>query len=133
MVFVDTGPFLARYLAKDGHHEKALAIWDSLKGTPLFTSNHVLDETATLIGRRAGHGFAAERIENIYASPDIEVLRSTESDEMEAMRWFRKFADQGVSFTDCISFALMKRRDIAVAFTFDEHFSQAGFRVSRGR
>ena len=133
MVFVDTGAFLARYLAKDEHHHKALAIWESLQGTPLFTSNHVLDETATLIGRRAGHHFATDRIENIYGSRDIEVLRSTESDEIEALRWFRKFADQKVSFTDCISFALMKRLGIGAAFTFDEHFSRAGFQISRPR
>jgi uncharacterized protein len=40
----------------------------------------------------------------------------------------RKYSDQRVSFTDCISFVLMKRERVKIAFTFDRHFSLAGFR-----
>jgi len=40
-----------------------------------------------------------------------------------------KFADQGVSFTDCLSFRLMKRHRIRSVFGFDHHFTAAGFRV----
>lgn len=133
MVFVDTGAFLARYLARDEHHKSAVSAWADLTGVPLFTSNHILDETATLLGRRAGHSFAADRMENIYGSQMIQILYSTKADEMEALRWFRKLSDQKVSFTDCISFALMKRLRIPVAFTFDEHFTRAGFRPVRLR
>jgi predicted nucleic acid-binding protein len=43
----------------------------------------------------------------------------------------RKFADQGMSFTDCVSFAIMRRRRIRTVFTFDRHFQQAGFRLLR--
>jgi uncharacterized protein len=39
-----------------------------------------------------------------------------------------KYADQRVSFTDCISFVMMKRERVKIAFTFDRHFSLAGFR-----
>jgi predicted nucleic acid-binding protein len=31
------------------------------------------------------------------------------------------------SFTDCISFEIMRRREIAVALSADRHFRQAGF------
>jgi uncharacterized protein len=41
----------------------------------------------------------------------------------------RKYADQGVSFTDCVSFAIMRRHKIRTAFTFDRHFKLAGFNV----
>jgi len=44
-------------------------------------------------------------------------------------RFFQKYADQKVSFTDCISFAMMKRLQIKQVFTFDYHFSLAGFDV----
>lgn len=130
MLFVDTGAFLARHLAKDAYHNRALAVWQKLAGLPLFTSNHVLDETLTLLARRAGYSFASDRAEKIHASRALEILYSTEDDELEAIRLFRKFADQEVSFTDCVSFALMKHYGISTAFTFDEHFARAGFQVT---
>ena len=67
MLFIDTGAFLARYLSNDSHHLKAAAIWKKTAGEALFTSNHVLDETLTLLSRRAGNNFAADRAENIYS------------------------------------------------------------------
>ncbi len=129
MVFIDTGAFLARYLARDAYHARALSVWKRLASTPCFTSNQVLDETVTLLARRAGYAFAASRAENIFGSAAMEVVYSTREDEIEAVRLLRKFADQRVSFTDCISFVLMKRFRIRTAFTFDQHFARAGFEV----
>jgi predicted nucleic acid-binding protein len=43
-----------------------------------------------------------------------------------------KFSDQKVNFTDALSFVLMKRANITEAFTFDHHFSIAGFQVCPG-
>jgi len=129
MVFIDTGAFLARYLANDGHHQRAIAIWKRMRSEALVTSNHVLDETLTLLARRAGNRFAADRADNIYASEMLEIAYSTREDESEAIRLLRKYADQQISFTDCVSFVLMKSRKISTAFTFDQHFQQAGFRT----
>ena len=106
-------------------------MWKKVRGKPLYTSNHVLDETWTLLGRRAGYAFAAERAWNVYASPGLEVIYSDEEDELAAVQLFKKFADQKVSFTDCVSFAVMKRYRIRKAFTFDRHFAHAGFEVLR--
>ncbi len=44
-----------------------------------------------------------------------------------------KLADQGPSFTDCVSFVLMKRRRLRRVFTFDRHFAAAGFEMWPGR
>lgn len=129
MVFVDTGAFLARYLANDAHHPRAVAIWKRMRGEPLVTSNHVLDETLTLLARRAGNRFAGDRADNIYAAEVLEIVYSTKEDESEAVRLLRKYADRQVSFTDCVSFVLMRSRKISTAFTFDQHFQQAGFRT----
>jgi predicted nucleic acid-binding protein len=56
-VYLDSGAFLARYLARDAYHRQALAIWEALRGAPLFTSNDVLDEVWTLLGKTAGHEY----------------------------------------------------------------------------
>jgi len=93
------------------------------------TSNFVLDETFTLLGRRAGYGFAAQRAKNIYASESLDILRPSREDEMTAISFFEKYSDQRLSFTDCISFVLMKSRKIKRVFTFADHFRLAGFQV----
>jgi len=128
LIFVDTGAFLAFYYVRDQYHSPAVHLWTALK-PPVITSNHVVDEFATALGRRAGYRFAADRVADMYASPVIDVLQSAREDEIEALRWMRKYADQDISFTDCVSFALMRRHRIRAAFTFDRRFKLAGFEV----
>ena len=130
MIFIDTGAFLARYLAKDQYHGPATAFWDELKirNEGLATSNFVLDETATLLGRRGGYLFASKRLKTVYASNILQICRPDRDDELRAIDWFAKFSDQGVSFTDCISFVLMTRMRIEQVFSFDRHFDSAGFK-----
>ena len=119
MIFIDTGAFLARHLPKDQYHGKAKNFWDSIrkKNETCVTSNFVLDETFTLLGRRAGYRFAAQRARNIYASESLNILRPSREDELEAIDFFEKYSDQRLSFTDCVSFVLMKSKKTFVQLT----------------
>lgn len=130
MIFIDTGAFLARYLPNDQHHKSAVVLWDKISGMgkSIATSNFVLDETFTLLARRASYSFAAEKARIIYNSGSLEILRPDFLVERAALELFNKFADQEVSFTDCISFALMREARIRIAFSFDSHFERAGFK-----
>ncbi len=129
MIFIDTGAFLARYLSHDQYHLQAASFWKKLEqdNERCLTSNFVLDETFTLLGRWANFDFAVQRARNIYASEALVILRPDQQDELKALDYFGKYADQNVSFTDCISFALMKREKIPRVFSFDRHFKLAGF------
>lgn len=129
MIFIDTGAFLARYIERDQYHDAATKHWRTLRndGRRCFTSSFVLDETITLLARRSTYQFAADRAQNLLESTWLSILRPDESDEAAALGLFRKYADQGVSFTDCVSFVLMGERNIKCAFSFDRHFSIAGF------
>lgn len=131
MIFVDTGPLLARYLTRDARHGHATRGFARIahESLPCCTSSFVLDETFTLLGRHAGHAFAAARARAIYASDAFSVLRPGIDEELEAVELLENFAEQSVSFTDCVSFALMRRARIEHAFTFDRHFALAGFRL----
>ena len=131
MIFLDTGAFLARYLFRDQHHKQAAAAWSEIGrgGLRCFTSNFVLDETFTLLGRRAGYRFAVQRARLLYSSRVLTILRPGREDELEAVEDFEKFADQKVSFTDCISWILMRRNKLHRAFSFDEHYRMAGFEL----
>lgn len=132
-LFVDTGAFLAKELERDQHHAEAIRRWNQLRDTPeiLYTSEHCIDETATLLARRTHYAFAADWGVDLMES-GITVLQAEPADWYKGFQLMRKFADQGVSFTDCLSFALMKRRRIGWVFGFDRHFVNAGFRVWEG-
>ena len=131
MIFVDTGAFLARFVARDQHHCSATERWRWIAENRFecATSSFVLDETITLLLRRTGPDFALRQARGLYANRSLTVLRPDEADELGALEWLRRFADQQVSFTDCVSFALMKRHRLKRAFAFDRHFSLAGFEV----
>lgn len=131
MIFVDTGAFVARHLRHDQYHAQALATWRRLETSRerCLTSNFVLDETLTLLARRADTRFAAGIARRLYGSGVLEILRPGLEDELAAVELFDKFSDQDVSFTDCTSFALMRAYRIRQAFAFDRHFTDAGFEL----
>lgn len=129
MIFVDTGALIARYLKQDQHHESAIRKWEKIRNSDekCLTSNFVLDEFFTLLARWTSYVFAAEKAHIIYASAAFEILRPDQLIEEQAIALFSKFSDQKISFTDCISFALMKHHKMKRAFSFDRHFASAGF------
>lgn len=131
MIFIDASALLARYIDRDQHHAAAVAQWKLIgqTSTPCVTSSHVVSEALTLLARRTDDRFAAERARRIYASADLDVVRSTANDEVAAIVWLERLAGHRVSFVDCISFALMSRLGIAQAFTFDADFRSAGFEM----
>ena len=129
MIFVDTGAFVARHRSRDPYHSGAIATWRELeRGTErCVTTNHVVDETLTLLSRWAGSRFAAGRGRALLSSHELEIVRPEADLEMDAIGWLERFEDQALSFTDCLSFSVMKKSEITRAFTFDSHFRIAGF------
>lgn len=132
-LFVDTGAFVAKEIAGDQFHTVARESWNEVerRGLRLVSSEHVFDESATLIARRSNYAFAADWGRDALES-GIEWLRAGEEDWSKALVLMRKFADQGVSFTDCLSAVLMKRAGLKRVFGFDHHFESMGFRVWPG-
>ncbi len=71
MIFLDTGSFIARYIEQDSYHAAAVRLWEQIGRSSLFTSNHVLDETLTLLARRAGYRFAGPAIVTEYSATTV--------------------------------------------------------------
>jgi predicted nucleic acid-binding protein len=132
-LFVDTGAFLAKEIVSDQHHDAANTFWREIaRDRPrLYSSEHVLDETATLLARRTSYAWAAQWGHDVL-SASIEWLPSESQDLLDAFGLMKKFADQAVSFTDSLSFVLMKKAGLRDVFGFDGHFSAAGFRLWPG-
>lgn len=128
--FIDTGAWFACFYKRDQHHSDSVRIWHHTEHSRirLFTTNHILDELATLLARRTSYHFSGNKLKDIYDS-DIRIERPSEKDELDALDFFLKYADQEISFTDCLSFVVMRKLGIRQVFTFDRHFEYAGFEL----
>ena len=132
-VFVDTSMFKALIDTKDDFHQDARQIWERFtqERIRLATSNYIFDETLTLLRYRGGLPLALRFRELIIDNVQyIKILRVTTSDEANAWEWFVKDWSK-LSFTDCVSFALMTRIELSRVATFDNHFKRAGFLVEK--
>jgi len=128
-LFVDTGAWFALADKSDQYHSKAVNIYPKLLSSyiNLKTTNLVIAETYTLIRRALGHQAAIIFLENIAASPRVIKVYSDNILEEKAEKILRKYQDQNFSYTDAVSFAVMKQYVIKKAFSFDQHFVTAGF------
>lgn len=132
-IFIDTSFFKALIDGDDDFHKKAVDIWEKLEKEKLIliTSNYVLDETFTLIRARRGLAIVLEFRDYLWQSGSVfKIERVIAQDEAEAWFWFLKDWSK-LSFTDCVSFALMKRLNLKRVLTFDRHFEKAGFVMVR--
>ena len=130
-VFVDTSFFKTLVDPKDDFHGDALKVINSLQNekVALVTSNYILDESFTLIKIRCGRELVNQfRKDLAESSLVLKLIRVTVKDEAKAWEWFLlDWSD--LSFTDCVSFALMKRLDITRVAAFDQDFERAGFKI----
>lgn len=132
-VFVDSSFFKALIDSKDEFHKKAKRILKNLEKeeAALITSNYILDETFTLIRVKCGLKFVDRFRKNLSLSSQvIKIIRITIKDEADAWKWFLNDWSK-LSFTDCVSFALMKKLKLSRVATFDQHFKKAGFIIEK--
>lgn len=132
-IFIDTSFFKAFIEGDDDFHKKAVDIWEKLEKEKLIliTSNYVLDETFTLIRASRGLAIILEFHDYLWQSgPVFKIERVIAQDEADA--WFCFLKDWSkLSFTDSVSFALMKRLNLKRVLTFDRYFEKAGFVMVR--
>lgn len=134
MIFVDAGAFIARFMRDDQHHRDSLAAWTNIQTRPqrLITTDAVFIETLNFISQRWPGGSTADVASGILNVPGIQMMKVSDADIRAAIGIIAKFGDQEFSFTDCLSFAVMRRLKLRKAFTFDHHFGVAGFEMWAG-
>ncbi|MEF8774957.1 MAG: PIN domain-containing protein [Haloarculaceae archaeon] len=131
-VFVDTGAVYAGADEDDGHHEDATHLFDGIRSgemvyRPLYTSQAVLSEFATLALDKLGHGTAASALGAIRGSVSINVIPVGEPAFETAAAQYENYDDQQISFVDHTTSILAEERDIEHVFGFDSDVSTMGF------
>lgn len=130
MIFVDTSIWYAAYIEEESKHEVAKALL-AAPGDRLVTTDYIIDELLTLLVAR-GHRPIAKVLGRLLWSGAVCELIWIERPHVEAA-WqiFDYFDDKTWSFTDCVSYAVMKQLGIGEAYALDEHFKQFGFATVR--
>jgi uncharacterized protein len=129
-VFVDSSAYLALLDEDDEHHAEAAAILSLLARGRYrqFTTNTLIIESHALLLSSLGHATARTFLQKVDTS-NVTVIRVRESDEAIAKTILYRYTDKSFSFADAISFAVMERLGIHLAFTFDQHFAQYGLSI----
>ncbi|MEK6590355.1 MAG: PIN domain-containing protein [Nitrospinota bacterium] len=126
-IFIDTGAFIALTDADDNHNT-AKAFYKSVaeKGVRFVTSNFVICETINYLRARISHDISVSFRESLKMSNFIDIVTVTPYIEESAFNIFKQYTDKDFSFTDCVSFSIMKSIKLNKAFAFDKHFEQYG-------
>jgi len=93
----------------------------------LVTTHLVLAEAHRLLLHRAGIKPAAWALDRFEASPLLTIVFAGAEHHRAARAWLARLADQPVSYTDAVSFAVMDATRCAGAMSFDHDFLLAGF------
>lgn len=130
-IFVDTSFFKAMSDHEDDFHQDSIKILEKLGGLDFefITTNYILDETYTLIRKRCGYQDAIDFHDGLGRGfLNLTILRVEIDDEILGWKLFQEDWSK-LSFTDCTSFAVMKRLELQDVATFDQHFARAGFTI----
>ena len=126
MIFVDTSIWFSAHIVEDLHYEQSEAL-PAKPADRLVTTDYVIDELLTLLLVR-GHRPVARMLGPLLFSESMaEIIWVNQEDVEAAWHLFDAYTDKKWSFTDCVSYAVMKRLGIREAFALDDDFRQFGF------
>jgi predicted nucleic acid-binding protein len=126
-VLVDTSAVYALIDRDDANHSVARRTLENLgkrRDEPVLT-NFVVAECHALLLARLGPDIARSWLSSSVWS----VERALVEDEEAAKEIIVGHVDKRYSFTDALSFAMMRRLHIRSAFAFDRHFAQFGIEL----
>lgn len=127
-LFVDTSFWFAAAVLSDANNDRAKRVLSS--GEPLFTSDHVLGETWTLLRNRV-HRHAAEHFWEGLRKGVATIEPVGTADLEAAWQMGLSYPDQDFSLVDRTSFAVMQRLGLERAASFDDDFAVFRFGPKR--
>jgi len=127
---IDTGALLAVANPRDQYHARAVDIGRRFlaAGGKWVGTTLVLSELHGHLLQRSDPKIARTHLRRLLDDPAYEWHDASVGLAREAVaRWLDRFHDQRFTLTDAVSFELMRRLRLTVAFAFDHHFEVAGY------
>ena len=129
-VFVDTSALYALMDRDDLHHERAWRFWDQLDPAEPLTHNYILVEASALVQRRLGIEALQTLVDEVTLPISTVFVDRAVHDA--AVSGVLGAQVRQLSLVDMVSFEVMRRAGVRVAFAFDEHFARFGFELQPG-
>lgn len=125
-IFVDTSGLYAWVNKNDPWHQSMCAL-PAKKNTRIVLSDYIVDEACSLfVARKIPH--QRRRLFHLLDHSAIVQFQWIGADLFnEAKDWMLRHEDQPLSFTDCTSFACMRKLGLREVASTDRHFLSAGF------
>ena len=126
MIFVDTTFWVGSADSNDDFHPSASLLISALRmgKTPVaLTTDFVLDEVVTILGRRRGFGAekAAEVAELLLSSPRVFTVYIDDALMKESLELYPEFRGR-LSLTDVSSVVVMRKYGVKQIFSHDGDF-----------
>lgn len=126
MIFVDTTVWVGGADTHDDFHDSSRRVIEAIKTGKLplaLTTNFIIDEVVTILGKRRGFGARHARMvgESILASPRVFVAFVDEFILKAALDGYPKYGGK-LSFTDVVSLVTMRKYHIKEIFSHDSDF-----------
>ncbi|EDN68437.1 conserved hypothetical protein [Beggiatoa sp. PS] len=130
-VFLDTAFVIALISQTDKYHQVALQLSEqlTLSRTQIVTTRAIIFEIGNALSKQQYRTKAIHFLKLLESDPQIEIVPITEELYVKAFNLFSSHHDKSWGLVDCLSFVVMRQRDIISALTTDHHFQQAGFRA----
>jgi predicted nucleic acid-binding protein len=128
-LFIDTGGFYALMSPGSKSHDVAVKIMRDVarEHRRMVTTDYIIDETATLLRARGLRNLLVEFFRVVDQSQALTVEWTSPDRFSAARKFLLKHLDQEFSFTDCLSFIVMRELGLVDALATDKHFRIAGF------
>ncbi len=128
-IFIDASAWVALIDRHDSLHSTVVNFYAQLlhQWPVWITKNLVVSETYLLVRQRVGYEAAVRFLMILQSTTKLIKVYSDQELESQAAVILRQYKDQDFSYVDAVSFAVMQQRNISDVFTFDHHFSVAGF------
>ncbi|CAN2042678.1 PIN domain-containing protein [Candidatus Magnetomoraceae bacterium gMMP-15] len=127
-IFVDTSYILALLNSHDEFHNQALQLAGQID-SQLITTEAILTEIGNALSKPLWRKLAVDTLNDLRDDEDVEILPVSPDLFSKALKFYSCRMDKEWGLTDCISFVVMKDRNLTDALTTDHHFEQAGFNV----
>lgn len=126
-IFLDTWFILALINARDEDHAEARRLVPRIRSAPkLVTTDAILLEACNGLAKYDRTG-AAQFARTCYTDTQFDVVPINRRLITSALDQYEGVPDKEWGLTDCLSFVVMREREIQLAATRDHRFRQAGF------